>query len=236
MEPKREFFPKVKKTVMPRPYFATEKDILGQRGTAAAVDAAIYGSNWYLDKEQGLIEIYEAGAAISFFNLIPRKNKYEKEGLYLRLKIAYRTTENANANIRNFSGNHVTLANSLTGDMYDDPQTYWWVTDDLTLNINSIFSGEKLWIQRVDWEWMSKEVIYEDEVFGKNTLLYRSLEEIQKLYEEKEITDQDVKDFLRDKIKSDDWFAKKCLVMLREEQLMEEKLVKLFEDSGLELS
>ena len=83
---------------------------------------------------------------------------------------------------------------------------------------------------------MSKEIIYEDEVFGKNTILYRSLEDIQKLYQEKEITDDDVKDFLRDKINSDDWFAKKCLVMLREEQLMGEKLVKLFEDSGLELS
>ncbi|MDJ0659374.1 MAG: hypothetical protein QNJ42_07765 [Crocosphaera sp.] len=234
MEPKREFFPKVKKTVMPRPYFAKEKDVLGQRGTAPAVDAAIYGSNWYLDKEQGLIEIYDAGAAISFYNLLPRKNKYEKEGLYLRLKLAYRTTESANVNLRNFSGNHVTLANSVTGAMYDDPQTYWWVTDDLTLNINSIFSGEKLWIQRVDWEWMSKEIIYEDEVFGKNTVLYRSLEEIQKLYSEKELTDDDVKDFLKDKIKNDDWFAKKCLVMLREEQLMGEKLVKLFEDSGLE--
>ena len=45
-----------------------------------------------------------------------------------------------------------------------------------------------------------------------------------------------MKDFLRDKIKNDDWFAKKGLVMLREEQLMGEKLVKLFEDSGLELS
>ncbi|MEM8777886.1 MAG: DUF6702 family protein [Cyanobacteria bacterium P01_G01_bin.49] len=132
MEFKREFFPTVQKTVMPRPYFVPENDVLGQSGTAWAADATVYGTNWYLNREQGLIEIYEAGPAISFYHLIPRKDKYEKEGLYLRLKLAYRTTEEANVNIRNFSGNHVTLPNSVAGHIYDDPGTYWWVTDDLT--------------------------------------------------------------------------------------------------------
>lgn len=235
MEFKREFFPTVQKTIMPRPYFAPENDILGQRGTAWAVDAAVYGPNWYLDRGQGLIEIYDAGPAVSFYHLLPRKDKYQKEGLYLRLKLAYRTTENANVNIRNFSGNHVTLPNSVAGHMYDDPETYWWVTDDLTLNINSIFSGEKFWIQRVDWEWVSKEVVYEDEVYEKNTLLHRSPEEIEKLYGSKAITNDSVKDFLIKKIEQDDHFAKRCLVMLRQDQLMGEDLSKLFEESGMEL-
>ncbi|MEA5511707.1 hypothetical protein VB715_18190 [Crocosphaera sp. UHCC 0190] len=220
---------------MPRPYFVQETDILGQSGTAWAVDASVYGDNYYINREQGLVEIYEGGPALSFYHLIPRKNKYEKEGLYLRLKLAYRTSENANVNIRTFSGNHVTLLNSFYGDMYDDPNTYWWVTDDLTININSIFSGEKFWIQRVDWEWMSKEVIYEDEVQDQNTLLNRSFEEIEKLYAAKAITNDSVKNFLMENIKKDDNFAKRCLLLLRQDQLMGEDLSKLFEDSGIEL-
>ena len=232
MEFKREFFPRVRKTVMPRPYFAEENDILGQSGTAWAGDAAIYGDNWYLNREQGLIEIYGAGAAISFYHLLPRKNKYEKEGLYLRLKLAYRTTENANANIRNFSGNHVTLLNSLQGHMYDDPETYWYVTDDLTININSIYSGEKLWIQRVDWEWMSKEVVYEDEVHERDLFLKRSLEEIENLYAPTTITPNSVKSFLIEKIRKDDDFAKRCLAILNQDRLMSKDLGQLFVESG----
>jgi hypothetical protein len=235
MELTREIFPQVRKTVMPRPYYAEESDILGQSGTAWAVDAGIHGSNYYVNREQGLIEIYEAGAAISFYHLLPRTNKYEKEGLYLRLKLAYRTTENANVNIRNFSGNHVTLPNSLHGHMYDDPDTYWWVTDDLTININSIFAGEKMWIQRVDWEWMSKEVVYEDEVQDQDLLLSRSAEEINKLYAPAQITPNFIKDFLAEQIRKDDNFAKRCLAMLCQDQLMGKDLTELFIDSGIKL-
>jgi hypothetical protein len=236
MEVKREFFPRVRKTVMPRPYFVEETDIAGQSGTAWAVDAAIYGPNWYLDRGQGLIEIYEAGAAISFYHLLPRKNKYEQEGLYLRLKLAYRTTENANVNIRNFSGNHVTLPNSVHGYMYDDPEVYWYLTDDLTININSIYSGEKLWIQRVNWEWMSKEVVYEDELQENNALLLRSPEEIEKLYAPPEITQNSVKDFLVEKIQKDDEFARRCLSILSQEHLANKDLTQLFLESGMKLS
>ena len=74
MDIKREFFPKVKKTIMPRPHGVEEVDILGQSGTAWASEAAIYGTNWHVDHYQGLIEVYGAGAAISFHLLLPRKN------------------------------------------------------------------------------------------------------------------------------------------------------------------
>ncbi|ACK66657.1 hypothetical protein PCC8801_2655 [Rippkaea orientalis PCC 8801] len=235
MELQREFFPSVRKTIMPRPIIETQTDILGQKGTAWAVDAKIYGYNWYLDQEQGLIEIYDAGPALSFRHLLPRKDKYAKEGLYLRIKIAYRTTENANVNIRNFSGTHVTLPNSVEGDTYDDPNTYWWVTDDMTLNINSIFSEEKLWIQRVEWEWVSKEVIYDDELAFKDIFSRRSPEDVEKLYIPEKITDDSVKNFLVDKIQKDDHFAKRCLMLLRQDQLIHEDLVKLFTDTGIEL-
>jgi hypothetical protein len=233
MELQREFFPRVRKTVMPRPYFAEETDVLGQCGTAWAVEASVLGPNWHLNQEQGLIEIYEAGAAISFHHLLPQKSKYEKEGLYLRLKLAYRTTENANVNIRNFSGNHVTLLNSLHGSIYDDPETYWWVTDDLTLNINSIYSGEKFWIQRVDWEWMSKEVVYEDEAQTRDPFLIRAAEDIAKLYTPQAITQQSVREFLIEKIQQDETFAKRCLLLLRQDQLMNTDLAQLFIDSGI---
>lgn len=236
MEIKREFFPRVRKTIMPRPYSAQETDILGQSGTAWAADAAIHGDNWHVDWGQGLIEIYEAGAAISFHHLLPRKDKYEKEGLYLRLKLAYRTTENANVNIRTFSGTHVTLPNSFYGHMYDDPQTYWHTTDDLTININSIYSGEKLWIQRVDWEWMSREVVYEDEAQEQNLDLIRSAEDIENLYTPQEINQNSVKNFLMEKIQQDDDFAKRCLAILGQDQLMSKDLAELFVESGMTLS
>ena len=234
MKIQREIFPRVRKTVMPRPHFVEETDILGQSGTALAVNAAIYGDNWYLDRDQGLIEIYGAGAAISFHHLLPQKNKYEKEGLYLKLKLAYRTTENANVNIRNFSGSHVTLPNSLYGHLYEDSQNYWYLTDDLTININSLYTDEKCWIQRVDWEWMSKEIIYEDEVNKKDIYLMRSPKEIEKLYTPQKITQNSVKDFLVEKIQQDDGFAKRCLAILLEGQLMKKDLVDLFVENKAE--
>lgn len=236
MELTREFFPRVRKTVMARPYFAETADVLGQSGIAWAGEASIYGSNCYLDHSQGLIDVYGAGGAISFFHLLPRKNKYEKEGLYLRLKLAYRTTENANVNIRNFSGNHVDLPNSVQGHMYDDPETYWWVTDDLTLNINSIYTGERLWIQRVDWEWVSKEIVYEDEAQDQNIDLFRSEAEIQKLYSPQGVNSESVKDFLIDKIQKDDDFAKRCLAILTQDQAMNKDLTQLFLESGIALN
>lgn len=235
MELKREFFPLVRKTVMPRPYFTEQKDILGQSGTAFAVDAAIYGDNWYLDKEKGLIEIYGAGAAICFHGLLPQKDKYKKEGLYLRLKLAYRTTENANVNIRTFSGRHLTLPNSVEGEMYDDQETFWYVTDDLTININSIYTDEKMWIQRVDWEWTSKETIYDDEISTQSLFASRSLKEIEKLYVPQKVNETTIKEFLIKKINSDEHFAKRCLAMLCEDKLMTKDLIELFKETEIEL-
>lgn len=235
MDIKREFFPSVRKTVLPRPHFVKEADILGQSGTAWATEAAVYGTNFKVDPHQGLIEIYGAGAAISFAHILPQKNKYEKEGLYLRLKLAYRTTENANVNIRDFSGNHVDLPNSFYGHMYDDPNTLWWVTDDLTININSIYTGEQMWIQRVDWEWMSKEVVYEDEVHDKPLDLERSPEDVADLYGPKEITPSSVKAFLIGKIEQDDEFAKRCLALLNQDRIKHKDLTELFKESGMSL-
>ena len=80
----REFFNRVKKTIMSRPYQQEERDILGQNGTAWATQAAIYGPNWYLDWQQNLIEIWDAGPALCFKNILPKKDKYRKEGLYLK--------------------------------------------------------------------------------------------------------------------------------------------------------
>ena len=83
MELKREFFPRVRKTVIPRPIITEETDVLSQSGSAKATDAVIYGHNWYHDKENDLIEIYDAGPVLCFRHLLPRKDKYEREGLYL---------------------------------------------------------------------------------------------------------------------------------------------------------
>jgi hypothetical protein len=236
MELNREFFPSVRKTVMQRPYYEEQTDVLGQKGTAWATGATMYGDNWYIDHSQGLVEVYEAGAALSFYNILPKKNKYEKEGLYLNLKIAYRTTENANANIRTFSGNHVTLPNSVTGAIYEDPNCFWWVTDDMTVNINSIYSGEKLWIQRVDWEWMSKETIYEDQLDeGINPYLLRSTKDIEKLYLPSKINDQTIKEFLVNKINKDPHFAKRCLLLLKQDELINQKLIDIFESTDIKL-
>ena len=235
MDIKREFFPTVRKTILPRPFAVKDEDILGQTGTAWATDAAIYGNNFHVDHPQGLIEIYGAGAAISFAQILPHKNKYEQEGLYLRLRLAYRTTANANVNIRDFSGNHVDLPNSDHGNMYDDPNTLHWITDDLTLNVNSIYMGEKMWIQRVDWEWMSREVVYDDEVHQKSLDLARSAEEVAQIYSPQNITPNSVKDFLIEKIKQDDDFAKGCLALLNQEQTQNKDLTQLFKESGISL-
>ena len=79
MELKREFFPKVKKTAIPRPVFKKETDVLGLSGSVNASEATIYGSNWYHDYEQDLIEIWDAGPALCFKDVIPKKDKYKRE-------------------------------------------------------------------------------------------------------------------------------------------------------------
>ncbi|MGF1613187.1 MAG: hypothetical protein ACFCVA_04525 [Gammaproteobacteria bacterium] len=234
MEYTREFFPSVRKSIMPRPAYLEERDILGQSGTAWATQAQIFGPNWYLDHEHGLIEIYDAGPAICFRGLLPKKDKYDKESLYLRLGLAYRTTENANVNIRNFSGSHVTLPNSVDGAIYYDPSNYHWVTDDLTINVNSIYTGEKIWIQRVDWEWMSKEILYEDEAGWQDHYLHRNKEEVDALYSPQHITDESVKGYLVNRIQNDERFAKRCLALLRTDQLLNNDLTALYQDLGLE--
>jgi len=231
---KREFFSRVKKTVMRRPVPRTETDILGQRGTVWATAATIYGDNWYDDREQNLIEIYDAGPALVFRDLLPKKDKYAREGLYLQIAIAYRTTENAWANIRTFSGNHVSLPNAVQGAMYVDPNTYYWVTDDMTLNINSIYMGEKLWIQRVDWEWASREVVYDDELPQADTYLTRTQKDVDAVYAERAITKDLVKDVLVERVRQDDHFAKRCLTLLSTDRLLQQDLVQLYKDLGLE--
>ncbi len=234
MEFTREFFPSVRKTIISRPVYVEEKDILGQSGTAWATQATIHGPNWYHDHGQNLIEIYDAGPAICFYGLLPKKDKYEKEGIYLRVGLAYRTTENANVNIRNFSGNHVSLPNSLEGGIYYDPNNYDWVTDDLTININSIYADEKIWIQRVDWEWVSKDILYEDEAAFKDHYLHRNKEEVAALYSPQQITNESVKEYLTNRIKNDEHFAIRCLALLKTDQVVNSDLITLYEELGLD--
>lgn len=224
-----EFFPKVRKTVVPRPIARSEADVLGLCGSARAASATIYGPNWYHDPISDLIEIWDAGPALCFKDVLPRKDKYSREGLYLRLSLAYRTTGNAFANLRTFSGNNVTLPNAIDGAMYDDPFTRFHITDDYTININSLYREERLWLQRVDWEWVSRETIFEDEVSYANPYLERTPEEVEALYAEKEITEDTVTEFLLDKVRTDPAFAKRCLMLLVEEKLLPNDLVTLYE-------
>lgn len=233
MKVTREFFPRVRKTVIPRPVVQPETDVLSQSGSAKATDAVIYGPNWYHDTEQDLIEIYDAGPALCFRHLLPRKDKYEREGLYLLLSIAYRTTENANANIRTFSGWHVDFPNAVKGGMYVDKHTYDWISDDCCINVNSVYLGEKLWIQRVDWEWMSRETIYEDEL-NKDPWLHRTKKDVDALYAKKHITKQAVEDYLTNRIKKDPNFAKRCLMLLNHDKLYEKDIVSLYKDLGID--
>lgn len=225
----REFFPRVQKTVIPRPVVPLETDVLGHSGTVRAAAATIYGPNWYHDPNTDLIEIWDAGPALCFKDVLPRKDKYSREGLYLRLSIAYRTTANAFVNIRTFSGNNITLPNAVDGAMYDDPFTRFYVTDDCTLNINSLFREERLWLQRVDWEWVSRETIFDDELTSDNLYLERKPEEVEAMYAEKEITEDTVKEFLFDKVRTDPVFAKRCLLLLMEEKFLPNDLVALYE-------
>jgi hypothetical protein len=225
----REFFPRVRKTVIPRPVLRKETDVMGQWGSVRASAATIYGANWYHEPYEDLIEIWDAGPALCFKDVLPRKDKYAREGLYLRLSIAYRTTANAFANIRTFSGNHVTLSNAVEGAMYEDPYTRFFVTDDGTININSIYREERLWLQRVDWEWMSQATLFEDEAASANLYLERSRTEVASCYAKKKIDDDTVKEFLIDKIRSDPVFAQRCLLLLAEAEWLRKDLVALYE-------
>lgn len=225
----REFFPRVRKTVVPRPVVRWEADVLGHSGSVRASAATIYGSNWHHDPMQDLIEIWDAGPALCFKDVLPRKDKYAREGLYLRLSIAYRTTANAFANIRTFSGNNITLPDAVDGAMYEDPYTRFHVTDDCTININSIYREERLWLQRVDWEWVSRETLYEDELPYTSPYLERTPEQVEALYAEKKMDDEAVKEFLIEKIDTDAGFAKRCLLLLAEEGWLRKDLVALYE-------
>jgi hypothetical protein len=223
----REFFPRVRKTVIPRPVVKEETDVLGQSGWVHAAAATIYGDNWYHDPVQNLIEIWDAGPALCFKDVLPRKDKYAKENLYLRLRLAYRTTANAFANIRTFSGNHITLPNAEHGAMYDDPYTRYYVTDDCTININSVYRDERLWLQRVEWEWVSSETIFEDELTSLEPYLHRTKEEVDAIHAQKKIDDETIKEFLIDKIRTDSAFTKRCLLTLCEDRLLRNDLVAL---------
>ena len=224
----REFFPRVRKTIVPRPVVKVETHVPGQSGSVRASVATIFGPNWYHDREQDLIEVWDAGPALCFKDVLPKKDLYAREGLYLRLSLAYRTTENAFVNIRTFSGNHVTLLNATEGAMYDDPHTRFWVTDDCTINVNSIHRDERVWLQRVDWEWASQETIYEDEVPYRELYQNRSREAVEALYLEKKIDANAVKQLLIDRIQKDDTLAKRCLLLLSEDRLLGKDLVSLY--------
>jgi hypothetical protein len=223
----REFFPRVRKTVVPRPVVKEETDVLGQSGWVHAAAATIYGDNWHHDQAQNLIEIWDAGPALCFRDVLPRKDKYAKENLYLRISLAYRTTANAFANIRTFSGNHVTLPNAEHGAMYEDPFTRYHVTDDCTINVNSIYRDERIWLQRVEWEWVSSETIFDDELPYLEPYLDRTKEEVEAIYAQKRIDDESIKEFLIDKIRGDSAFTKRCLLLLSEDRLLRNDLVAL---------
>ena len=225
---RREFFPKVRRTVVPRPVVKEETDVLGQSGTVRAAAATLYGPNWHHDQAQDLIEVWDAGPALCFKDVLPRKDKYAREGLYLRLSLAYRTTPNAFANIRTFSGNHVTLPNAPDGAMYEDPFTRHFVTDDCTINVNSIHRDERLWLQRVDWEWVSGQTVFEDELAAQGPYLDRTREEVEALYAAKKIDDDTVKEFLIRKVREDSGFAKRCLLLLCEGPLLRDDLAALY--------
>jgi hypothetical protein len=224
----REFFPRVRKTAIPRPPIKEEKHVPGQQGAVRAAEATIYGPNWFHDRWQDLIEIWDAGPALCFKDVLPKKDLYAREGLYLRLTIAYRTTDNACVNIRTFSGNHVTLPNAPAGAMYEDPYTRYHVTDDLTININSIYRDERLWLQRVEWEWVSQETIYEDELPYREPYLERTKEEVEAQYSKKIIDEEMVKQILIDKIRNDSAFAKRALLLLCHDRLQREDLISLY--------
>jgi len=67
---RREFFPRVRRTVIPRPVAKEETDVLGQSGWVHAAAATIYGPNWYHDQDQDLIEIWDAGPALCFRDVL----------------------------------------------------------------------------------------------------------------------------------------------------------------------
>lgn len=230
MSATREFFPRVRRTVIPRPAPRDEREVLGVAGTVRAAAATIYGSSWYHDPFHDLVEVWDGGPALCFKHLLPERDKYARENLYLRTWIAYRTSENANVNIRTFSGNHVTLPNAVNGALYDDPHASQWVTEDLTLNVNSIYRDERVWFQRVDWEWTSRETVYEDELPGAEACLARSPEQVAALYLDQELTVEVLRELLVRKLDEDRSFMARCLALLHAERFEDERsAVELFE-------
>ncbi len=102
------------------------------------------------------------------------------------------------------------------------------VTDDCTININSIYRDERIWLQRVEWEWVSHETIFEDELTFVKQYLHRTKEEVEACYAQKEIDDETIKEFLIDKIRGDSAFTKRCLLLLSEDRLLRNDLVALY--------
>jgi hypothetical protein len=111
--------------------------------------------------------------------------------------------------------------------MYQDPATRFWVTDDCTININSIHRDERLWLQRVEWEWVSQEIVYEDELDRADLYATRTREEVEAVYATKPIDDETLKQLVVDRIRKDEAFARRCLLLLCEERLGND-LVKLY--------
>ena len=112
--------------------------------------------------------------------------------------------------------------------MFDDPFTRFWVTDDCTININSIYREERLWLQRVDWEWVSQQTVFDDELAHRAPYLNRTREEVEALYAKKVPTTESVKQFLIERIHNDDAFARRCLGLLHGDRLLENDIVALF--------
>ena len=102
--------------------------------------------------------------------------------------------------------------------------------NDMTININSIYTGEKLWLQRVEWEWVSREVVYDDEVGKVKPYLIRTREQVDELYKEQTVNEDTVRAFLIDRIRSDEHFVKRCLSLLADDKLLQRDMVSIFKD------
>jgi hypothetical protein len=79
---------------------------------------------------------------------------------------------------------------------------------------------------------VSREIVYDDEVGKVLPLLERTPEQVENLYREREVTADTARDFLIDRIKSDDHFAKRCLTLLATDKLLQNDLVGLYKTFG----
>ena len=76
---------------------------------------------------------------------------------------------------------------------------------------------------------LTLETIFEDELPYKDPYLYRTKGEVEALYATKPVGEGTVKEFLIDKIKKDDDFAKRCMILLNSDSLFESNLVDLYQ-------